>query len=319
MADRFLSLLDITNRNGCDAAVGLIEEVNTVAPELTDLMGRPVSGISYNSKVRQTLPTKPAFRNANEGSDIVSSVYTQKQIGCHFIDGQLRVDEAVVNAGKAEGNSMADILADEATGVIRQKAIGVGDQFYRGTTADAKGFPGLLSLYDATNCEVDATGATNTSSAWLIWNDIQGVHWVFGNNSGLNMGPWTRQQVTDADGKAYMAWVNNLSGYIGLGFGHTRGAVRISGIKDHASSPATYLTDAKVAEALTKMPIFMRRSPGLKLLCNSIAAYTLQKSRSTSTTQNTKTDAMPLVFAGQPTESNGVPIILTDSLPQTEA
>lgn len=316
MADRFLSLLDITNRNGCDAAVGLIEEVNTVAPELTDLMGRPISGISYNSKKRSTLPTKPGFRNANEGSDFVSSVYTQAQIGCHFIDGVMRVDDAVVNAGKAEGNSMADILADEATGVIRQKAIAIGDQFYRGTTADAKGFPGLLSLYDTTNCEVDATGATNTSSAWLIWNDIQGVHWVFGNNSGLNMGPWTRQLVTDSDGKGFMAWVNNLSGYIGLGFGHTRGAVRISGIKDTST---TYLTDARVAEALTKMPIFMRRSPGLRLLCNSTAAYTLQKSRSTNTAASTKTDAQPLVFAPQPTESNGVPIILTDSLPQTEA
>ena len=40
MADKFLTLLDITKRNNADAAVGLIEEVNTVAPELMELKGQ---------------------------------------------------------------------------------------------------------------------------------------------------------------------------------------------------------------------------------------------------------------------------------------
>lgn len=314
MPDRFLSLLDMTARNGTDEAVGLIEEVNTVAPELMELNGRPISGTTYLAKKRSALPAKPGFRNANEGSDIVSSQYEQTISQCFFLDAQLRVDEAVVNSGKAEGNSMGEILADEATGVLRQKLIAVGDQFYRGVSADAKGFPGLQALYDSTNCEVTASGSGSTCSAWLVWNDLQGVHWIFGNNSGLTLGEWTKQQVNDANSKAYMAYVNNLSGWLGLGFGHSRSIVRIKAIKDSSSN---YLTDARVAEALTKMPIFMRRSPGLRLLCNSVAAFTLQKSRTTVTTS--KTDAIPLQFAGQPTESNGIPIILTDSLPQTEA
>ena len=314
MADKFLTLLDITKRNNADAAVGLIEEVNTVAPELMELKGRPINGTTYTAKKRSALPTKPAFRNANEGSDVVSSTYDSSLSQCYFIDAPLVVDEAVVQAGQGEGNSQSQILADESTGVLAQKLISVGDQFYRGTNADAKGFPGMLSLYDSANCEVDATGSGSTSSAYLIWNDLQGVHWIFGNNSGLNINQWSRQLVTDASGKKYFAWVNNVSGYVGLGFGHTRSIVRIKKIKNNSGN---YLTDALVAEALTKMPIFIRRSPNLRLLMNSTAELTLRKSR--STVVGSKTDSAILQFASTATESNGVPIILTDSLPQTEA
>lgn len=319
MADRLLSLLDMTKRNGNDSAVGLIEEVNTVAPESTELMGRPISGVTYTALIRKALPGNTsnvgvAFRNANEGSEIISGQYEQRISQCFFLDGQMRVDEAVIRSGKAEGNSMSDVLADEATGIARSKLIQLGAQFYSGTSNDAKGFVGLTGLYDTTNCEVTAGGSTNTTSAYLVWNDIQGVHWIFGNNSGLMLGEWTRQQVTDSNSKAYMAYVNNLSGWVGLANGHSRAIVRIKAIKDNTGN---FLTDARVAEALTKMPIFMRRSPNLRLLCNSTAAFTLQKSR--STVVGSKTDAPPLQFAAQPTESNGVPIILTDSIGNAEA
>jgi len=312
MADKFLSLLEMTKRNGTDAAVGLVEEVNTVAPELDSLSGRPISGITYTVKKRSVLPAGPAFRNANEGSDVISSSYEQVLGQCFFMDGQLQVDEAVISAGMAEGNSEADILADEAIGVLQTKMINLGDQFYRGTTANAKGFVGLKSLYDTSNCEVDATGSSGSAtSAWLVWNDIQGVHWVFGNGSGISLGPWQRQQVTDANGKKLFAKVNNISGWIGLAFHHTRSVVRIKNL-----TTAKPLTDKLVAEALSKMPIFMRRSPGLKLFVNSQASLQLQNSR--STVSSSKTDSGILQFAPQPTESNNVPIVLTDSIPNNE-
>jgi hypothetical protein len=324
MAEKFLTLLDITKRNGCDAAVGLIEEVNTVAPELEVLSGRPISGITYKIKKRTALPGGPAFRNANEGSSIISSSYDQTIGQCYFLDGQLQVDEAVVTSGEAEGNTREEIFADESIGILQQKLISVGDQFYRGETADSKGFVGLKNLYDTANCEVDAGGSSGTaSSAWLVWNDLQGVHWIFGNGNGLAMNEWQRQQVSDADGKKFFAYVNNLSGWLGLSFGHTRSIVRIKNC-----TTAKPLTDALVAEAISKLPIFMRRSPGLKLFMNSAAQLQLQKSRSTvnvgtlDTTNgdklNRKGDSGILQFAPPPLESMGVPIVLTDSIPNNE-
>ncbi len=143
------------------------------------------------------------------------------------------------------------------------------------------------------------------------------MHWIFGNNSGLVINQWTRQQVNDANSKSYFAYVNNLSGWLGLGFGHSRSIVRIKAIQ--AAATAAPLTDALVAEAISKMPIFMRRSSGLRLFMNSTTQLLLQKSRSTVNASGTqKTDSGILQFAPPPTESNGVPIILTDSLPQTE-
>lgn len=330
MADKFLTLLDVTKMGGADPAVGLIEEVNTVAPEFTVLKGRPINGISFKHKKRTVLPKASAgalsvFRHANEGSDVVASNYEETQGSCYFLDIPLQVDEAVVTSGKSEGSSAQEILSSEAAGVVQQSLISLGDQFYRGVSADAKGFQGLQATYDAANCEVSAAGSSGAAtSAWLIWNDPQGVHWVYGNNQGLLLPEtWNRQQVQDGNGKKYFAYVNNVSGYIGLSVGHSRSIVRIKLIT--AAKP---LTDAMVAEAIAKLPIFMRRSMGLRLLMNSNAQLLLQKSRSTvnlgtqDTTNGEKLNRYSgggvMQFAPPPTESNGVPIILTDSLPNNE-
>jgi hypothetical protein len=327
MADKFLTLLEIAKLGGQDPAVGLIEEVTTYAPELMDLMGRPINGISYRHKKRTVLPRSSGgvFRNANEGSDLGASTYEETLGSCYFVDVPLQIDEATVTAGVSEGASTEQVLASEAAGAVAQSLISVGDQFYRGTTADAKGFAGLQATYDSTNCEVSATGSSGAAtSAWLIWNAPQGVHWVFGNGNGLQIEPtWLRQQVRDASNKVYFAYVNNVRGYVGLSVGHSRSVVRIKLIT--AAKP---LTDQLIAQALLKMPVFMRRTGQLRLLMNSNAQYLLQNSRSTvnlgtqDTTNGDKlnrlSSAEPLRYAPPAIESNGVPIILTDSIPNNE-
>ena len=316
-----LTLLDVAKRNDSDPSIGLIEEVNTIAPELTVLRGRTIPGITYKFTKRTTLPGGPAFRNANEGSLPISSVYTQDIGECFFLDGQLQVDEMVVTSGEAEGNSAADILTDEAIGATKSQLIRAGDQFYRGVSADTKGFIGMQNLYDTVNCEIDAQGTTSgaRSSAYLVWNDLQGVHWVFGMQLGIGLGEWTKQQVVITAGtpnKTAMAYVNNIKGWLGLAFGHSKSVVRIKNIEDAANKG---LTDKLVAKALTKMPQQIVGSGNVRLFMNRTAAYTLQSSRSTNNgALTTKTDSQPLVFASVPVESNGIPIIITDSLPQTE-
>jgi len=318
MADKFLTLLEMTKLSGNDQAVGIIDEINTVAPELRALSGRPISGITYKAAKRTVLPHSggDAFRRVNEGADIGSSTYDQVLAECFYLDGQLQVDEALISSGAAEGRSAEDILAEQASDALEQKVIQVGDQFYRGTTADAKGFAGIKSLYDSTNCEVDATGSTGSaSSVYLVFNDIKGVHWIFGNNSGLDIGDWMKQQVTAAvGGKKQMAWVNNVKGWLGLAFGHSRTVVRI---KNLTTASGKGLTDLLIAEALSKFPIAMRNQRNkIKILANTVTCLQLQKSR--STVSASKTDSGILQFAPEPKESNGCEIILTDSIPNNE-
>lgn len=317
MADKFLTLLDMTKLSGNDQAVGIIDEVNIVAPELSTLYGRPINGLTYKASKRTSLPHAggSAFRAVNEGADVGSSSYDQILAECFFLDGQLQVDEALVMQGMAEGREMPDILATEASAALQEKFIQVGDQFYRGTTPDAKGFTGIKNLYDS-SCEVDATGSSGSAtSAYLVFNDIQGVHFIWGNNAGLDIGEWSKQQVTaPVGGKKQMAYVNNARGWIGLAFGHTKSVVRI---KNLTTATGKGLTDALVADALAKMPIVMRNQRSkIKLMINSVASLTLQKSR--STVSSAKTDSGILQFAPEPKESNGCEIILTDSIPNNE-
>jgi hypothetical protein len=318
MADKFLTLLDQTKLTGNDSAIGIIEEVNTVAPELATMMGRPIVGLSYKFGVRTALPHAGGtpFRRVNEGTDIGASTYDQKLGECFFLDGQLQVDEALIDQGVAEGREPADILASEAAATLQEKFIQVGDQFYRGTTANANGFAGLIAQYDSTNCEVDATGTPGSAtSAWLVYNDVQGVHFVYGANNGLMVGDWMKQQVTaPTGGKKQMAFVNNAKGWLGLAFGHTKSAIRI---KNLTTATGKGLTDALVAEALSKAPIAMRQQKGKwKLFINTVASLQLQKSR--STVSSAKTDSGILQFAPEPTESQGVQVVLTDSIPNNE-
>lgn len=313
MANQFLTLLDLSKLRGGDPAVGLIEENMAVAPELNALMGRPISGITWTNIKRTVKPgaAVSSFRNANEGSETVKSTYEQSVSSCYFLDCQLAVDEAIVKARQSEGGELNDILALEASGAFAEKLVTLGDQFYRGTTAGAKGFQGLQALYDSTNCEVSATGASGSAcSAWLVWNNPKGVHWVFGNGGGLNMGAWERTRLVDASLNPYYAYCNNISGYIGLAFGHGKSVVRIKLI---TTASGKNLSDALVAQALQKMPLAMRSDRrNLRLFANSTAIYTLQASK-VPTVGNTEVG-----FPAEPTESNGVKIVPTDSLPQTE-
>jgi len=310
MADKFLTLLDITKQNGTDAAVGLVEENRDFAPEISVLKGRPIKGTSYTASVRVDLPSGgPAFRRANEGSDLLASQYDQRLNQCFFMDGQMQVDEMVA---KASEFGVDTVLAREAIGVFRRKVLNLGSQIYYGTAKDAKGFPGYVSLYDVANMDIIAQakgslGAT-TSSAWLVVNEPDAVELIYGENAGLDMGTWMRQQVKDANGKSFMAWVNNLSGLVGLSMNYTKSLCRIKNLNG-----TTGLTDALVAKALSFFPVGTKPT---HLFCNRLQRYMLQQSRTPVAGAVT---AGLLNFAPTPTESNGIPLFVTDSLTNTEA
>lgn len=321
MANALISLLDITKRSGSDPAIGLLEETTTFAPELATIMGRPISGITYKATHR-TLPTV-SFRTANNGSDTIKSNYTQTLSQCFVIDAQIQADKANVDAEAHSGinTSVGDVLFDESQGVLVATGITIGAQFYYGTAADPNGFAGILSLTNALNTSTAATstgpviGAGGSSanvqtSAYLIWQNIKGVHFIWGNNAGLNMGEFRIQQVSGSNGKPLTGYVNNLQGWIGLAVNHNKSVARIANIDaTHA------LTDKLGAQLLQYVPLAIQNAGGLMWCMNQQALFSLQNSRSAATLNVSD----PLRYAPEPTDLAGIPIMKTNSITNTEA
>lgn len=298
-----LTLLDLAARTGSDALVGLIEDVTTSAPEFRQVLARPMPGTTYKLTRRTALPTA-AFRDANPDSVAsTKSTYVQDLKQMYFLDCQLEVDEAIV---KGDDRQIGDILSDEAAGALEASFNLLGSQFYYGTAADAKGFAGLASQLSLDT--VYAGGTSNTTSAYLVDISLQGVHFVVGRDGEIAMPEWMVQKVAAGN----MAYVSNISSYIGLNVGHSNAVYRVRGV-----DASNKLTDALGALLLSKVPSRISSKGTLRWFMNRTAAYTLQLSRSAVGQVDGGARGLP-AFAPMPTELQGIPIVLTDSLVNTE-
>jgi hypothetical protein len=87
-------------------------------------------------------------------------------------------------------------------------------------------------------------------------------------------------------------------------------------LKDATEDSAKGVTDARLAELLSKYPVGYR--PNYWLM-NRRSAYQLQASRSSTVNAlGSKSSTGNEVWAPLPTESNGIPIVVTDSIGNTE-
>jgi hypothetical protein len=298
-------MLDLAARTNSDAVVGIIEEVLPAAPEMQVLPFRTIKGTSYKATLRTQLAglNVGGFRNVNEGVDTDASTFIQKVVETYFFDKQLEVDEAIV---KADDRELGDILMDEGTAVIRSGFIQLSRQFYKGATIDGKGFPGIIDFVNP-DLEVDAEGTGDTYSAWALFEGLQGVHIVAGNDGSLSLGDWVKQQVVAANSKKLMAYVNNFSAWLGLNVGSTYSVGRVKNI-----SAAKPLTDKLAAELVSKFPVDRRPT---RWFINRPTEFGLRASRSTViNATGAKTSKGSEVFAPAVTELEGRPVVVTDGI-----
>jgi hypothetical protein len=306
------NLLDIAKLNGSDTIVGLIEETLTYAPEVQIMPARTIRGTSYKIASRVTYPGV-GFRAANEGSTPTKSEFESQLIECYILSGAVQADVAVARAYEDGEQAWKDV---ESVGVMRQAMIELGSQVIYGTSVDSKGFPGLQAIHTAFNAGlvVDAGGTTGgtASSVYGINTDTQGVQLVFGAGTTFELGEWRIENVGTSS--VYPAHVANLTAWVGMQVGSKYSVGRL---KDATADSGAGVTDAKLAELLSKYPVGYR--PNYWLM-NRRSAFQLQVSRSASTVQNgVKTSSGSEIFAPLPTESNGIPIVITDSILNDEA
>jgi len=313
------TLLDIAKLNGSDAVVGLIEENLTYAPELSVVPARTIKGTSYKTVSRDTYPGV-GFRAANGGVTYTKSTFLNRTHEAFIFSGNIRVDVAVAAAYEDGAEALKAI---EASGVTKQGMIEIGQQFFYGLANDAKGFPGLKAFHDAFTTELTARGADTIvldaggttadtgSSVYGVKFGNDGLQFIFGQNATFELGEWFQQMVNDGTaGQDYLAHVNSLNAWIGL---QAANPYCIGRLKDATADSTKGVTDAKLAELLAKYPVGYK--PDVWFMTRR-SAFQLQMSR-TATSNTSGKGEQPL--APMPTESNGIKIVITDSLTNIEA
>ena len=323
------TLLDIAKLNGNDAVVGLIEENLTYAPELSVVPARTVKGTSYRTVSRDTYPGV-GFRAANGGVAYTKSTFLNRLHECFIFSGNIRADVAVMSAYEDGPEAFKAI---EASGVMKQAMIEIGQQFFYGLAADAKGFPGLQAFHSAfsteltarsvTNLTIDAGGTTEStcSSVYGVKFGEQGLQFIMGNNTPMALSDWFRQMVNDGTaGQDYLAECASLTSWIGL---QAANPYCIGRIKKLTADSGKGLTDSLGEDLLATFPIGYK--PDAWFMTRR-SRRQLQKSRSvvlSSGAPQRQNAALVGTGGGEvsapvPTEMCGIPIICTDSLTDIE-
>lgn len=303
-ANAFPTMLEVAKINGSDAAVGLIEENLNVAPEVTIFPARTIEGTSFKTLHRTSLPSTQ-FRNPNEGVATTKSGYVNKLVECFYLDGKMEIDVAVAQADD-QGEEHAKAI--EADGHAQAALLHLGKQVWYGTGNDAKGFPGAQQLVDS-GYVLDAGGTTAdiASSVYGVRVGEKHATMIFGRNTVLSVGEWMKQRIT-RNSLELNAWLNSLEGWLGMQWINKDSVCRLKKVTTDSGKTCT---DAKLAELLSQLKWvpdywFMSRR----------SRFQLQVSR-TPTSNTSGVPATPI--APLPTESNGIPIVVTDSLNNTEA
>lgn len=306
------SLLDIAKRNGSDAFAGLIDEVTKTHPELDVLPARTIRGLNYKTLVRVGLgQTTGSFRDANAGTAAIKNTYENRQVETFILSPRIECDKAV--ADKSEDGPEA-YLALETEGVLEGEMQGLSAQFYYGSANHAKGYPGLINTYDATNMVVDAGGTTAStgSSVWLVKMGPKDVIWVWGANGSMAFSPTRIESIIDpADStKKFDGYVRTMHAYPGVQQGSTRSVCRIKKLTADAGKG---LTDALINQALAKFPVGL--GPDV-IFMTQRSAQQLQGSR--TATNPTGTPApWPVSVAG--VDGKIIPIRVTEAISNTES
>ena len=316
-----LTLLDVAKINGADGGLmELADEAVRLVPEIAGMTfvggklvqvpgvgaARSIKGTQYKTLIRTALPTFQ-FRDANQGVTPSNSVYENRLVSCFIANPRSQTDKAVADANE---DGPEALIAEEAQAVLSSTFMGLGAQFYygRNTNGDTKGHPGLIDAYDSTNMVVDAGGTTDnvSSSAWAVRFGPQNVQWVLGQNGKLAMDEVRVQTLPDPNDstKFLTYYIQELLAWVGV---QVKNKYSIARIKKLTTDSGKGLTDARLGSLLALFPVGIMPDA---IFCTRRSLEQLRQSR-TATNDTGKE-------AETPTNFQGVPLIPTDSIKNTE-
>lgn len=306
-----LTLLDIAKSHE-SVASPLVELVIVNTPELMAAPVRTVDGTTYQTLNRVGLPSV-GFSKVNKGFAPSKSRTELTSFECLPFGGRVEADARLARQWKG---GEAAYFAFEAQGMLLATMQALGTQmFYGAGGATDDGFPGLKQFVPvASTFSVDATGTTalTASSVYFVkWGVDDGVALIAGMDGDIYSLREPRiESLTDKDGtNKFDGLVSQMDGWVGLQIANANCVGRIYNL---TADSGKGLTDALGYSLLEKFPVGWK--PDVALMSRRSLGQ-LQRSR----TVVTNNSSGPLTYGGLPTEIAGVPIIVTDSILNTDA
>ena len=308
MAESFNTLAGLVQFNDKNLADLDISDLLDDAPLLQVLNAMPASNGTEHKYLKQTLASSAAFRAALAGLDKTTSQDTLVTDTLAILDGSFHADVALAQAAK---NGIDDYLRRELVRTMKQVFSVAEKQVIYGVGNDATGFAGLhdnaqLSSITTMCIAAGTAGSTGSSqtSVYILRSGDNDCSFIMGNDGNIvvdedpTIVPWI---ATAGASPTYPAYYVGVNGYSGFQIGGAYSAARICNIE-------TALDDDDIYAALALFPA--SRQPNL-IVMNRTSLRLLRASR---TAVNATGAPAP-----RPTDVEGIPIVVTDSVLSTEA
>ena len=314
-----LTLLDVATRNGTEKEIGIIEEINKAAPEVTQLHTVTGSKTSFSVQVRVGIP-KPGFRTANTPATFVASKYKKVNVELMPMSTVAFVDDITL---QTSDDSEPQVLADEATGVAQGAILSAGAQMFYGLRFDKKGFPGLPDYVDGPMLITANPAKEKTeegTSVYLVASGHKGVQFRYGKNRTLHLGPWREMTIPGTDPETGEPGLipgkgANFSTFLAM-ISLSKGTQ--ARLKNLGTGEGTTLNDDMLADLIETFP---RDVTPTHFIMNRQSASQLRKSRQAvvASVNGGSIGGGSVGSAPMPTEAHGIPIIITDSILNDES
>tara|TARA_R100001129_G_scaffold156061_2_gene119198 strand:- start:1258 stop:2178 length:921 start_codon:yes stop_codon:yes gene_type:complete len=303
MADAYMSSADIVNFNESDISIN-ISDVLQDAPMLAALSAFSVDG-TVLKYMKKTASAATGFRAANDGRENTTGTYSQVTVNLSIADASFTVDQAIADGYKGGRSALlglqaADHMASLMSTIEKEIIIGGGG---------SDGFASLQDEHNALSEEMvigaGGTTADTGSSVYAIRTGISDLQVCWGMDGVISMGETSVVPTAGSSTGDFPGYYTPVSGWVGLKYGGAYSSGRLANLTEDSGKG---LTDDLISQLLSKFPA--GRGPNF-LAMNRRSLQQLQASRTA-----TSPSGRPADFPG---DSFGVPIIVTDSIINTEA
>ena len=274
------------------------------APVLQRLAARSIAGYTYKYLKRTANPTV-GFRAENDGRDLNLGTYSTVTVTLAILDASFGVDVAVA---QSDERGWAAMLGTQAVDHLRAAMAKAEDELINGDNSN--GFDALADqatghIGGAMNVDAGGTTASTGSSVYLIRSGLSDVHAVWGQSGVIDIGETSVQKFAGSATGSYPAYYTPVTAWCGCQVGGTYSLGRICNL---TADSGKGLTDDLISSAISKFPA--GRGPSMMAMSRR-SLQQLQDSRTA-----TNPTGAPAPF---PDSAFGVPIVVTDSIADTEA